>query len=153
MLDISLKVKIPVHAFKFLTKDDLDLLAQEASTIIISRVRRRFMAQENPDGSKWPVSKAAILRSEGKKTKGTDGNKYSGGFTLFCSGRLYHSIQQIKKGVGVYSVQTDVPEALYVHNSKRPVMAGRFIMGVNSEDIDLVNKAISKMVKDRIAKK
>lgn len=123
-------------------------ILDDAAAIIISRVRRRFMKMENPDGTRWKPSKAAGLRASGKATRGGDGVKHVGGQTLFCSGRLYHSIQVVRSGVNERKVKTDVPYAGYVHGpSKLSAYAESMnwnIMGVNEEDMFLIKEMIMR---------
>ncbi|NIP54107.1 MAG: hypothetical protein GWN00_01410 [Aliifodinibius sp.] len=122
-------------------KLDTNELAEVAATILISRVRRRYMKQLNPDGSKWPVSKAAKWRARGELTW-ADGGKYApggwktGGFTLFSSGNLFHSIQLSREGNGVYAVKTDVGYA------KKYMKLPRIIIGYNKKDISLMSAAL-----------
>lgn len=115
--------------FKFSNLEvPVEKIADYLATTLISRVRKSFMKQENPDGSKWPMSKAAAKRLGGGYTWTPGGpfgggkRKVTGGNILFASGNLFHSIQLVKKGVGEYSIQTDVPYAQYYMNKDRTII-------------------------------
>lgn len=69
-------------------KLDLTAILDQAGAIILARIRARFLSQQAPDGSIWPVSKAALER----KKSGRDGG------TLFDTGTLFHSIQLHTEG-------------------------------------------------------
>lgn len=124
---------------------DTAVLADVVSTIMISRVRRRFLKQENPDGTTWPESKHAEIRLAGGYTyaKGgrfAPGGKKTGGNTLFASGNLFHSIRlsSMVGSKGSRAIMTDVPYA--AKYMKTP----RIIIGVNEKDLQLMSKAILK---------
>lgn len=117
-------VKSFEEAFKF---NDLtipaDKIADYIATVLISRVRKNFLKQQNPDGSQWPESKSAKKRKAGGYTWAKGGKFAPGGWktstgTLFSSGNLFHSIQLVKKGLGEYSIQTDVEYAGLYQNDK-----------------------------------
>lgn len=62
----------------------------------LARIRARFLAQESPNGSPWPESRAAMVR----RITGRDGG------TLFDTGSLFHSLnvipmQGMERAVGV----------------------------------------------------
>lgn len=158
MISVNIKGKKGVRVLQELTnvlseldKKVLDAndIADIASTILISRVRRRYMKQLNPDGSKWPVSKAAKWRGRGELTW-ADGGKYApkgwktGGFTLFSSGNLFHSIQLVKVGPGVRAVVSDVEYA------KEYMALPRIIIGVNDNDLALVVNAIAVRIRSAL---
>jgi hypothetical protein len=112
-------------------------MVDEASSIMISRVRRRFMQQENPDGSKWVPSKAALKRLAGGMTKGSDGKMYSGGNTYFASGNLFHSIQLVRESPFRRSIETDYYVAKYCQRSN-----GRIIIGAGPVDLQVIVQAL-----------
>ena len=121
-------------------------IAHLIATTLISRVRKNFMKQQNPDKSKWKMTKAAQKRLSGGYTyaKGgrfAPGGKKTGGNILFASGNLFHSIQLVNRGVGAYAIMTDVPYAKYYQNEKHT------IIGASDQDIDqLAQTIIARMV-------
>lgn len=116
-------------------------LSDYIATVIISRVRKRYMSQMNPDGTAWPVSKAAKIRMAGGFTYAKGGPFAPGGLktgtkTLFSSGNLYHSIQLVKKPPAGYSIQTDVPYAQFYQNKTIT------IIGTSDKEVDDVARII-----------
>lgn len=67
-------------------KDDLPGVLDEAGAILIDRIRKRFLDETAPDGSKWEPSRAGLER----RARGDTG-------TLFDTGSLFHSIQTAKR--------------------------------------------------------
>lgn len=121
-------------------------IADYLATVIISRVRRRYMKQQNADGSSWPMTKAAQKRLAGGYTwaKGgafAPGGKKTGGNILFASGNMYHSIQLAKAVAGSASIRSDVPYAQYYMNKRHE------IIGTNPMELtDFMKVAIERMI-------
>lgn len=119
-----------------------DILDQ-AAAMILARIRQRFLDQTAPDGTKWPVSAAALERA----ASGRDGG------TLFDTGKLFHSIQVHTEGENSRAISTDaandhgVQYGVFhqygtIHLPKRP------FLGFSDDDIQLVEKMIEKRLKD-----
>lgn len=128
--------------FKFEGYDiPADQIAAYMSSVLIAQVRKRFLTQTNPDGSKWPMTKAAKTRLSGGYTyaKGgpfAPGGMKTGGNILFSSGNLFHSIQLVRVGKGSYSIRTDVPYAHHYMNDKWT------IIGTTGKEIDSISEVI-----------
>lgn len=124
-----------------------DEILDEASTIILNRIRTRFLAEQGPD-SKWVPSKAAMIRRGGGFTW-SNGRKWTGTGTLFASGRLFHSIQVVRGASDERSFLTDVPYAKY-HQFGKGDMARPFL-GFNKEDISVVESLIKRRVSEALS--
>ena len=114
---------------------DVEQVLDEATAILLNRIRTRFLAQENPDGSPWPESQAARIR----RTTGR------GGGTLFDTGTLFHSIQGFTNETGVRGIGTDVPYAPQ-HQFGLDGNEERTILGFSDDDANI----IAALVKRRI---
>lgn len=112
---------------------DPDDLADEATALLLNRIRTRFLNEEGPDG-KWKPSKAAIKR----RAKGGTG-------TLFNTGTLFHSIQAVRTEEGTRSIQTDVPYGKYHQYGKGDMH--RVFLHFKDDDVTLVEKLISRRIK------
>lgn len=110
-----------------------DEILDEAQSLILNRIRTRFLAEEGPTG-KWNPSKAAIKR------------RASGGTgTMFDTGRLWHSIQAVATASGERSFQTDVP---YAKHHQQPGLQGRYVfLYFTDDDITLVTSLIKNRIK------
>lgn len=108
---------------------DTDELADEATAVILNRIRTRFLGEQGPKGP-WPPSKAGLKR----RAAGGTG-------TLFNTGRLFHSMQAVRIGEGGRSIQTDVPYAKHAE-------AGglRVFLYFTDDDVELVHKLIVKRI-------
>jgi len=110
----------------FLGSDELpsDIL-DEAQALMLNRIRTRFLNTEAPDGTKWPVSEAAIARN-------------FNGDTLFDTGNLFHSIQAfIAEGPVMRAIGTDVPYGI-VHQMGLNGNPVREFLGFSDEDVALI---------------
>jgi phage virion morphogenesis protein len=92
---------------------------------VLDRIRKRFLAQTDPDGKAWVPSFAAIHRQESGR----------GGGTLFDTGALFHSIQFARKSSTLGEISTDVPYARQHHFGVQGQLERPF-MGVSEEDAD-----------------
>lgn len=122
----------------------MDEAVDEASAILLNRIRTRFLAEEGPDG-RWTPSKAGIKRKAGGYTY-RNGRKYTGTGTLFETGTLFHSIQLYRIGVGERAIRTDVPYAKYQQNGNTP----RVFLGFNEDDISIATGLVLRRVKDAL---
>lgn len=121
-----------------------DKAAEGAATILLDRTRKRFLAQKDPDGVKWPVSKAARIRMAGDYTWG-HGKKWTGTGTLFASGTLFHSIRMKRRGEAKYSVYVDLNQAPYaVYHQYGKGQVQRRILGIGSQDMPVILKYLTK---------
>ena len=114
-----------------------EAILDEATAIILNRVRDRFLRETAPDGSKWIPSKASEQRAK----------RGRGGGTLFDTGRLFHSIQLSRVGEGFREISTDVPYALQHQLGLNENLERPFI-GISDEDSELIMNYVS----NRIAK-
>ncbi|WAS28454.1 neck protein [Vibrio phage LV6] len=121
---------------------DPEEILDDAATILLSRITRRFRAQVSPDGTKWQESNAAMIRRLGGYTW-SNGKKWTGGHTLFASGRLFRSFDIRDDGIGQRTIINPTPYAIYVNG----IYNGRWrFMGAAEQDIQL----ILNMVQDRL---
>ena len=123
------------------TKLKVSDLADIVSTIMIGRVGKRFMRQENPDGTNWPVSRSAKIRMAGGHTYAEGGRYAPGGMktagnTLFSSGNLFHSIQLNRLPGGKRVISSNV------YYASDYMSAPRIIIGINKEDVRLMSLAL-----------
>ncbi len=107
----------------------------EAGSMLLNRIRTRFLAQTDPDGIPWQPSRASQRRlSSGR-----------GGGTLFDSGTLFHSIQLFNRGIGVRAIATDVPYAKK-HQEGLDGEVKRVFLGFGVEDVNVAEKIILKNI-------
>lgn len=125
---------------------DLDKLAENVGTLeydvaaaLLNRIKARFLRQEAPDGSTWPVSQASLRR---KKT-GRDGG------TLFDSGNLYHSLQVRRIDVNLFGFYTDLPYA--VKHQRGIGVVRRVFLGFNKDDANLAADMIRKRIQENFS--
>jgi phage gpG-like protein len=114
---------------------DENKIAEDLATLILSRTRRRYLKQQNPDGSSWEETDAAGIRLSGgftfaKGGKYAPGGKKTGGNTLFSSGNLFQSILMENLGAGEFFIGSDVPYARYWMNDKYT------IIGTTENEVD-----------------
>jgi len=114
---------------------DVTNLLDEAGAVLLQRIRSRFLAQVDPDGVPWPVSRAAMRRASSGR----------GGGTLYDTGRLFHSIQLHKTGQDSRSIATDVPYAPE-HNLGQKGQVTRVFLGFGEEDRDVVNRIVIRRI-------
>ena len=109
----------------------------EAGAIILNRIRKRFLAQESPDGVPWEPSFAAFKRS----FSGRDGG------TLFDTGTLFHSIQLFSVSPLEKAIATDVPYAPY-HQYGVGKLPVREFLGFSDDDFALASAVLLKKIKE-----
>ncbi|ATS92347.1 tail protein [Stenotrophomonas phage vB_SmaS_DLP_5] len=110
-------------------------LVDEAAAILLSRIRRRYLDQTAPDGTKWVPSYAAQLRAKSGR----------GGGTLYDTGRLFNSIQLYADTDTSRLIGTDVPYGK-IHNDGIGVIRRQFL-GANEEDMGLMVKLVVNRIK------
>jgi hypothetical protein len=114
---------------------DENKIAEDLATLILSRTRRRYLKQQNPDESGWEETDAASIRLSGfythaKGGKYAPGGKKTGGNTLFSSGNLFHSILMTNRGAGEFFIGSDAFYAQYWMNEKYT------IIGTTENEVD-----------------
>lgn len=134
--ELDLESKLTKLAEAVNTKAILD----EASALLLNRIRTRFLTQLSPTGEKWPESQAAKIRA----LRGV------GGGTLYDTGRLFHSIQLANHGDNGRMIGTDVFYAGFV-NYGTVKLPPRIFMGVSDGDVDLVDKLIIRRIEKAFA--
>lgn len=99
-------------------------VTERIGALMLQRTRRRFLASEAPDGSKWEPSQAALRR----KARGQYGP------TLYDTGELFRSIHpEIEKTQGILGTDIDfAPE----HQFGLAGQKKRTFLGFNSNDIE-----------------
>jgi phage virion morphogenesis protein len=108
----------------------------EATALILNRIRKAFLAQEDPDGIPWEPSFAAFKRSFTGR----------GGGTLYDTGNLFHSIQQYTISPLEQAIGTDVPYGQF-HQYGTMKMPKREFLGFNEDDERLALNVMIQKVK------
>lgn len=115
-------------------------ILDEATAVLLNRTRTRYLSQTSPEGTRWPVSYASILRAINGR----------GGGTLYDTSRLFHSIQLFSIGAN-RAIGTNVFYGAY-HQYGTQNMPVRRFLGWNDEDnsiaVKLVMKRIEKALHD-----
>lgn len=112
-------------------------ILDESGAVLLGRIRRRFLAQQSPDGQSWIPSAASRKRASRGK----------GGGTLYDTGRLFQSIQLYAEGENSRAIGTNVPYAP-IHNFGLGNQLQRTFLGFNDEDATIVEKLLLKRVKE-----
>jgi phage virion morphogenesis protein len=137
-----------------LTPSKRNQLVREVGAVLLARIRRRFLAQTDPDGKRWPVSKAAVIRKGGGKTyRYINGVRkgFGGTGTLFETGALFQSIQLGRAQKGEVNIGTDVPYARFVQEGTNR-LPERIYLGFGDEDQRLATDFIEKRINDILTK-
>lgn len=117
-------------------------ILDEAESMLLNRIRTRFLAEEGPHG-KWKPSQAGLLRKAGKFTW-SNGRKWTGTGTLFASGTLFHSIQAHKTGPNSRAISTDVYYGMFLQKSQH----GPWVfLGANADDLSMIEKGVVRRIK------
>ncbi len=114
---------------------DAKAILDEAGALAFNRIRTRFLSTENPEGQKWPESKAAKRRAKNGR----------GGGTLYDTGKLYQSLQLSNVNGGGRRISTDVPYAGFV-NYGTIKLPERIFMGLSDGDVELIDLLIIKRI-------
>lgn len=112
-------------------------ILDEASALLLNRIRTRFLREESPDGP-WLPSKAATKRRSG-----------GGSGTLFDTGNLFRSVQTAGTGPNERKILTDVEYGIY-HHEGTALLPPRVFLGFNDNDADLVERLIIKRVREAL---
>lgn len=110
-------------------------ILDESTAVLLSRIRQRFLAEEDPDGVPWIPSRASQLRS--------------GGGTLFDTGRLFHSIQLYAVDAESRAIGTDVFYGRF-HQFGTVKLPQRQFLGFSDEDATVVEGLIIKRVREAL---
>lgn len=113
-------------------------ILDEAEALLLNRIRTRFLAETDPDGNKWPESKAA------KKRRAAGGTG-----TLFDTGTLFHSLQAYVKGLDERAIGTDVPYAPFLQEGTGK-MPPRVFLGFGEEDMTLVERLVLLRIEEAV---
>lgn len=116
-------------------KIDIDDIADDMAAVILGRIRKRYLNQVDPDGIPWKPSFASyVRRQEGR-----------GGGTLYDTGRLFMSIQAVKRGAGIRGIQTDVGYGIDHHFGQNGQLQRRFL-DTNEDDMQFITDSVIKRV-------
>lgn len=116
---------------------DPTFVVQQASALVLNRIRSRFLREVDPAENPWPPSKAAIAR------------RASGGTgTLFDTGRLFRSIQLASLQGNEARIGTDVPYAKYHQLGIGQVQ--RQFLGISDGDARLVERVLQRMINQQL---
>jgi len=97
----------------------------ESAAAILNRLRTGYLQETDPFGKPWiPSLAGAKRRARGR------------GFTLFDTGRLFHSIQLYRTAPGERLIGTDVPYAGWL-NFGTSKMVARPFLAVTEEHVQL----------------
>jgi phage gpG-like protein len=120
-------------------------LVTEIAAALLARIRRRFLAEENPDGVKWEPSKRGQIRRAGGKTyRVVNGVRkgYTGTGTLFETGALFQSLQLGRANNGEINIGTDVPYARDLQEGEG-FLPERIFLGFGRDDLKFAENRIS----------
>lgn len=113
---------------------DTTEILDEATAIILNRIRQRFLEEKDPEGVPWKASKAALKRRIGGGTG-----------TLFNTGRLFRSIQLASSTGNQRFIGSDVPYGRF-HNEGIG-QEKRVFLGFSTEDAEIAQKLVLKRLK------
>lgn len=110
----------------------------EATAILLSRIRARFLSATDADGTAWPVSYAAKHRAKSGR----------GGKTLFDTGNLFHSIQLYSVSPTERSIGTDLDYGAK-HQLGLEGNPVREFLGFNEEDADITLRVLEDLFQEK----
>jgi phage gpG-like protein len=84
-------------------------LLDEASALLLNRLRTRFLQEKGPNGAPWVPSRSGLIRKSGGYTV-RNGRRYTGTGTLYETGRLFRSLQLYRSNL-TRMIGTDVEYA------------------------------------------
>lgn len=125
---------------------DENAIAFESSKLLLRLIKERYKAGEDPDGNKWPISKAAQSGRSSRK-----GKKRRGG-TLLDTGRMFDNLLLFSASKGVSGIISETPYGKYHQNpdniNSKPEgrLPRRIFLGIGDAD----TKAICELVQARI---
>ncbi len=115
-------------------------IIDEGSAVLFNRTRTRFLAEEAPDGTKWPPSKAALRRARLGR----------GGGTLFDKGRLFRSLQLFADSPTTRAIGTNVTsDEGFPYPERHQFGIGfpqRQFLGFAEEDLTLMSRVIIRRI-------
>lgn len=111
-------------------------ILDEGAAVIYNRMRTRFLAETDPLGVKWPVSRAALRRARTGR----------GGGTLFDTGKLFRSIQLYAESATTRAIGTNVTSPSgFPYAEKHQFGIGfpqRQFLGFADEDLEMMSQVI-----------
>jgi phage gpG-like protein len=113
--------------------------------VVFRNNKKRFLAQEDPDGKAWPESMAAKRR----RTDVSKGGEGRDGGTLFNTGDLFHSLEVRTEGRNGRVLYTDIPYARR-HQEGTDGMIERKFLGFGDDDITMTRKIMIEEYNRRI---
>lgn len=123
-------------------------ILDEAQSILLDRVRKRFLAETSPSGVPWKQSRRGLFRKGGGYTY-RNGRGYTGTGTLFETGTLFHSIQAFPSSEPFSrSIGTDVPYAQALQAGDGGT-AWEFL-GFSPDDLTMFEKLVLLRVKEAL---
>lgn len=112
----------------YIDEADAEKILDQASAVLLNRIRTRYQQEVDPEGHAWVPSQRALKE---------------GGNTLIKTGRLFRSIQLYNSPAGMRLIGTDVFYAPYMHHgSKKKGNPARMFMAFNDDDLTLVEQMI-----------
>ena len=113
-----------------------------AAASVLNRIRQRFLEEKDPDGKPWVPSYAGLAR----RARGDTG-------TLYDTGRLFNSIELLRKDDGERVVGVNTSQAPYAINHQLGLEGNvaRPFIGLGTQDKVVVNLIIKKRVGKSIA--
>jgi phage gpG-like protein len=123
--------EIQIQLSALLTGLDIEAILDEATAILLARLRERFLATTDPDNVPWIPSEASIKRASTGR----------GGGTLFDTGNLFHSIQESASAPGERSIGTDVPYGIYLQQGTG-LLPIRVFLGFGDDDIAIADQLV-----------
>ena len=113
----------------------IDKLVEQATAVILNRIRTRFLAEQDPDGKPWVPS------ISGKRRRASGGTG-----TLFDTGTLFHSIGAVKTRDGERIVTFDQSQAPYGkdHQLGEGGQLKRAFIGINNDDAAVVTAVLKR---------
>lgn len=117
--------------------------------LLLDRTRKRFLAQVDPDGRPWEVSRAAVGRG-------------GAGGTLFDTGSLFASIDLFRKGPGQRAIAVSdgavnretgerVADYALIHQEGLEGQPQRQFLGFGIEDAKAVEVVLAAILRRAIA--
>jgi phage virion morphogenesis protein len=119
--------------------DNMTPTLDQAAAVLFNRMRTRYLAQVDPTGVPWQVSKAALYRAKIGR----------GGGTLFDTGRLFHSLQLFSIDSNTRAIGTDVPYGIY-HNEGTERLPKREFLGFSDEDMAVAASFVIKRIEEAL---
>lgn len=121
---------------------DTQAILDEGAAVLLHHTLTRFLAEQTPEGEKWPPSKAAMERSA----------RGIGGGTLFDIGKMFRSIQLSSEGPNARAIGTDATSPTgfpypLVHQYGLAGFPVRTFLGFSAEDVGLMSDVVLNRIK------